>query len=105
LLNIFKFVDVFRGNYKMKKILSIIFTIILVFSVFGVNAVSSIGIYSQGFSNLDDYNDLIIFPEILSSLANNKQINEDSTLDNNYRIYGFIKYSNGSSVVNSTVLL
>ncbi len=90
----------------MKKILSIILTIILVFSGFGVSAISLRNTSSQRPSSLDEYDVAILAPEIFSSLVeDNNSINENSILDNNGKIYGFIQYSNGSNVLNSTVLL
>jgi hypothetical protein len=81
-------------------------TIFLFFSGFGVSAISLRNISAQEYSSLDEYDIVILVSEILSSLTeDNNSINENSILDNNSRIYGFIKYSNGSSVINSTVLL
>jgi hypothetical protein len=90
----------------MKKIHSILLTVLLVFNGFGVSVISLRNISSPKPSILCEYDSIIHNTDFLSSFSKDKNsINENYLLNCNCRIYGFIKYSNGSNVINSTVLL
>jgi hypothetical protein len=90
----------------MKKILSIILITLLLSNGLGFSARSLNNIFSEAYSCADEKSFIILVPEFFVSLIEeNNSINEKHILHSNGRIYGYIKYFNGSKVTNSSVLL